>query len=61
MGLKSYHNIALFYILYLVPFNHVKTHLWIIMMEFGLVMVLIIMFMKYLTLVDSLVLMGIKI
>jgi hypothetical protein len=49
------HNVTLFYLFY-----HVKTHLWMTMMESRIVMVLNIILSKNLTTFDSLFFMGIK-
>jgi len=55
------HSVTLFYLFYLVHFNHVKTHLWMTMMESRIIMVYNIILLKILTTFDSLVFMGIKI
>ncbi len=57
----SCHNVTFFCLFYLVFFNHVETHLWIIMMESRIVVVQNIVFLKYLTIFYSLFFMGIKI
>jgi len=58
---KSCHSITIFYIFYPIFFYYVKTHLWMTMMESGIVVVKNMVLLKYLTTFDSLFFMGIKI
>jgi len=61
---KVYQNliiVSLFLSFLPINFYHVKTHLWMIMMESKIVMVQNIVILKFLTTFDSLFFMGIKI
>jgi hypothetical protein len=58
---KFCHIINFICLSYLVFFYHIKTHLWMIMIKSRIVVVLNMVFMKYLTTLYSLFFMGIKI
>jgi len=58
---KILSHVTLFCLFYLVFFYHLKTHLWMIMMESRIVIVQNIVLLKFLTTFDSLFFMGIKI